>query len=150
MKYLMSGYSTRKLPMPSSQATARARVVLADDDEDWRSLLTAVLEGAGYEVEQAADGLELRTILETAESTGRSPDVVVSDHGMPHLTGLQVLRWASDHAHPVPFILLSAFAGPYIREPAFELGAAAVFDKPVDPAQLQTQIAQILVKNSKS
>lgn len=129
---------------------SRIRVVLADDDEDWRDLLAGSLEKAGYEVEQVADGRELRKKLEALESMGESPDLIVSDHRMPHATGLEVLEWASGRTLDVPFILLSAFAGPYIRGPALTLGAAAVFDKPVDIDMLQEQIVEILAQRSRA
>lgn len=126
------------------QGSTRARVVLADDDEDWRDLLAGSLELAGYDVSQAADGLELRTILEKLAAKGSVPDLVVSDHRMPYATGLEVLAWAAERTPEVPFILLSALAAPQIRKPALELGAAAVFEKPVDIAFLLAQVLIIL------
>lgn len=128
----------------------KMRVVLADDDDDWRDLLAGSLEQAGYSVEQATDGRELRTLLEAAEANGQAPDLVVSDHLMPHLTGLEVLAWVSQHAPETPFVILSALAVPYIREPALRLGAAAVIEKPIDVASLQTVIAEILAQRRRS
>lgn len=128
----------------------RTRVVVADDDDDWRDLLAGSLERAGYSVEQVGDGLELRALLEAAEAQGMSPDLVVSDHLMPHLTGLEVLAWVSRHKPGLPFIILSALAVPYIREPALRLGAAAVIEKPVDVAQLQERLADILAERGES
>jgi len=126
----------------------KTRVVLADDDDDWRDLLAGSLEQAGYAVEQATDGRELRAMLEAAEAAGSTPDLIVSDHLMPHLTGLEVLAWVSRHANRTPFIILSALAVPHIREPALRLGAAAVLEKPVDVETLQVQIADILAQRS--
>jgi len=130
------------------QATGRKRVVVADDDEDWRQLLAALLEGDGYQVEQVADGRELQTMLEAAEASGASPDLVVSDHLMPDLSGLEVLAWAARNAPAIPFIILSAFVASYIRQPALDLGAAAVIDKPVDTKVLRARIAEILAKTN--
>lgn len=128
----------------------KVRVVVADDDDDWRDLLAGSLERAGYSVQQVGDGLELRTLLEAAEEQGTSPDLVVSDHLMPHLTGLEVLAWAARHAPDLPFIILSALAVPYIREPALRLGAAAVIEKPIDVALLQQRLADIMAERGKS
>jgi CheY-like chemotaxis protein len=126
------------------EATGRKRVVLADDDDDWRELLAASLEGAGYEVTQAADGRELKTMLEAAGAAGQSPDLVVSDHLMPFATGLEVLAWATQHAPAVPFVLMSAFVAPHIRHPALRLGAAAVIDKPVGVEALRARLVELL------
>jgi two-component system chemotaxis response regulator CheY len=132
------------------QALPKPHVVLADDDEDWRDLLAASLEGAGYEVEQAVDGRQLQSMLEAAEASGAKPDLVVSDQLMPHLTGLEVMAWAGRHAPGVPFIILSAFAAPHIREPALLMGAAAVLEKPVDVLALRTLIAEVLARSHKN
>jgi len=131
------------------QVTSRTHVVLADDDDDWRDLLATSLEGAGYDVDQVMDGRQLQLMLEAAEAAGAKPDLIVSDHLMPHLTGLEVLAWAARHAPEVPFIILSAFAAPHIREPALRLGAAAVIEKPVDLSLLRTRIAEILALRSR-
>lgn len=128
---------------------SRPHVVLADDDDDWRGLLASSLEGAGYEVEQATDGRQLQSMLQAAEASGARPDLIVSDQMMPHLTGLEVLAWAARHAPEVPFIILSAFAAPHLREPALLLGAAAVIEKPIDLGLLGAQIAQILAQRHK-
>jgi CheY-like chemotaxis protein len=126
------------------EAADRKCVVLADDDDDWRELLAASLEVAGYEVAQAADGRELKTMLEAAGATGRRPDLVVSDHLMPFATGLEVLAWAAEHVPAVPFVLLSAFMAPHIEQPARKLGAAAVIDKPVEVESLRSRIIELL------
>jgi len=128
----------------TGETADRKRVVLADDDDDWRELLAASLEVAGYEVAQAADGLELRNLLEAADASGKSPDLVVSDHLMPLATGLEVLAWAAHHLPAVPFVILSAFVAPHVRQPALRLGAAAVIDKPVGIESLRARIAEIL------
>jgi DNA-binding response OmpR family regulator len=132
------------------QALARPHVVLADDDDDWRGLLASSLEGAGYEVEEATDGRQLQSMLEAAQASGAKPDLVVSDQLMPHLTGLEVLAWAGRHAPGVPFIILSAFAAPHIREPALLMGAAAVLEKPIDVVLLRARIDEVLARTQKN
>lgn len=122
------------------------RIVLADDDSDWRDLAATFLEGSGYEVRQAMDGGELQSILQVAQANGTCPDLVVSDHRMPIATGLEVLEWAAVHLPDVPFILLSAFAASAIRTPALELGAAAVFEKPIAVHLLRQRIDEILTQ----
>lgn len=122
----------------------RVKVLLADDDEDWRDLLTCSLELAGYEVSQVADGFALRERLEALSQGGEDPDLVVTDHRMPHATGLEVLAWARERTPDVPFILLSAVAVPHLQRPALALGAAAVLEKPVDIQSLLVQISEVL------
>lgn len=125
-------------------AKEKRRVLVADDDDDWRDLLVGSLESAGYEVVQATDGRDLQRKLAALADAGKSPDLVVSDHRMPHATGLEVLEWVKNYGPKVPFIILSAVAAPYIRQPALNLGAIAVLDKPVDLNSLQQQILAVL------
>lgn len=127
----------------------RPRIVIADDDDDLRDLLRESFVAAGYEVDEAVDGNELRLILEAAEVSGKSPDLILSDHRMPFATGLEVLSWASRHVPGVPFLLFSAFAAPHVRQRALQLGAAAVLEKPIDLRVLKQTVAAILDGHSK-
>lgn len=129
-------------------AQEKRMVLVADDDDDWRDLLVATLESVGYEVVQATDGKDLQLKLAALADAGKVPDLVVSDHRMPHATGLEVLEWARNYGPKVPFIILSAVAGPYIRQPALSLGAIAVLDKPVDLNSLKQQIVAALADQS--
>src|ERR671932_626257 len=80
-------------------------VLVADDDDDIRQLVTFRLERAGYEVVGAADGEEaFRLALE------RHPDLAVLDVMMPKLTGYDVTQRlrSSDDTKRIPVILLTA------------------------------------------
>ena len=62
------------------------RVLVADDDEDERILLSMVLENAGYSVHMASDG---RRTME--EMKRRRFDVVLTDHHLPKINGFQLV-----------------------------------------------------------
>jgi CheY-like chemotaxis protein len=64
---------------------AEVRVLVVEDDDDNRELMSEVLESAGYEVLSASSGADgLRALAE------RSVDVVITDVGMPGMGGLEV------------------------------------------------------------
>ncbi len=63
------------------------RVLVVDDEEDVRLLLSAHLSAAGYEVRCAADGVEALHVLSTSR-----PDVIFLDVMMPGLDGFAVLK----------------------------------------------------------
>ena len=66
------------------------RVIVADDDEDERSLVVAALRDDGYDVRrEACDGAELLMMI---DDPALRPDVVVTDVKMPRLSGLGVLH----------------------------------------------------------
>jgi CheY-like chemotaxis protein len=68
---------------PSIEANAKRRVLLVEDDENTRAILTMLLEKEFYEVIGAGNGIEgLEQLLE------KHPDVVVCDLMMPVMSGL--------------------------------------------------------------
>ena len=79
-------------------------VVVADDDRDLRSLIAAELEGLGYQVRQAENGLEAQNLAFEPPW----PDLIVLDVRMPKIGGIGVARALadSDLAH-VPILLVS-------------------------------------------
>ncbi len=109
----------------------RTRVLLADDDPDLRGLLSLTLRRAGYDVVEAADGVEL---LDRSEATIAKRDyfgVIVADVNMPGLTGLDVLAALRCTSWTTPVILITAFGDPATKAEADDLGAT-VLDKPLD------------------
>jgi two-component system, chemotaxis family, chemotaxis protein CheY len=88
------------------------RVLVVDDDEHTRLLMGTLLEGAGYNVVAACDGLDA-----LAEITKRHFDVVITDLNMPTLNGLELL--GRIHAiHPqIPVILASGCLSEFLGTP---------------------------------
>ncbi len=81
------------------------RVLLVEDDDDNRELMTEVLEAAGWEVVTAASGAEgLRKLAET------KMDVVVTDVGMPGMGGLEMAAAAKRIAPGVPVVIVTGYA----------------------------------------
>lgn len=117
----------------SIHAERPARILVADDDVEIRSLLVAALRRSGHLVSQARDGLELLTVL-SAVSTHQlePPAAVISDIRMPLFSGLDALRNARGFGLDVPFILMTAYRDPEVLADAHALGASALFDKPFD------------------
>ncbi|MEO8877415.1 MAG: response regulator, partial [Polyangiaceae bacterium] len=73
---------------PSMTSAAKSKLVLiVDDEDDVRELLALLLERDGYRVKCACDGDEG---LERAKAL--KPDLVITDHVMPGLSGLQLVR----------------------------------------------------------
>lgn len=111
------------------------RILLAEDDDEMRALLTLTLARAGYAVVALEDGFELSDYVELTQVCGgplQPPDVILSDVRMPGRNGLEVLVQAQASGLSCPVILLSSFADEETRETARRLGARAFLDKPVD------------------
>lgn len=96
------------VPAPefSSLPEERIRVLLIDDDEDLRALLSAALEDGGCLVTEAADGAQAIHLVEQME---RAPHVLVCDHRMPDIDGVTLLSRLRPRLPRVPAILISAY-----------------------------------------
>ena len=81
-----------------------ARILVADDEGSQRELLAGFLRRAGYEVEEAADGVE------AVERTRRgSVDMVLLDQRMPRMGGVDALRAIRDSNPDVDVVMMTAY-----------------------------------------
>ena len=118
------------------------RVLLAEDDQDFRVLLATVLRAAGFEVLEAGNGAELFDYVAFGLMGGqakRSFDIIVSDIEMPGYSGLEVLNGIRDACVTIPVILITAFGDPDKHQAAERLGAT-LLDKPFDLADLEQAV----------
>ncbi len=122
-------------------------VLVADDEEDIRSLVAFRLRRAGYEVITAADGEEALLL-----ATTRLPDLVVLDMMMPKATGLEVTRSMREHeaTKVIPVILLTARAQEGDVMSGFEAGANDYVKKPFSPQDLQARVQALLERSAAS
>jgi DNA-binding NtrC family response regulator len=122
---------------PRRWATSNPHVLLAEDDAAMRRLLAQAMRQAGFEVQEAEDGLHTLTVLESwSEDEGLRPHLVVSDIRMPGADGLRILSALRRSAPRVPVILITAFGYAETHVEAFRRGAHAVLDKPFAIADL--------------
>ena len=115
------------------------RVVIAEDDDMVRELLVHILRDGGYEVHAACDGREaLKMIAEL------SPDLVLSDLGMPELDGWGLAE-AMRQAHPeVPLGFITGWGATLDPEEVQQAGASLVLAKPFRYEEVLKQVAQVL------
>jgi len=122
-------------------------VLVADDEEDIRSLVSVRLKRAGYDVITAADGEEALLLV-----AARLPDLVVLDMMMPKATGLEVARNMREQAatKDIPIILLTARAQEADVVSGFEAGADDYMKKPFSPQDLQARVQALLERSAAS
>jgi CheY-like chemotaxis protein len=110
-----------------------ARIMVVEDDDTIRQLITVNLELEGFEVVTATDGMEA---LERVKSL--APDVVTLDVMMPRLDGWETaarLR-ADEETRHIKLVLLSARAQQADLQRGEQIGVDAYLTKPFDPDQL--------------
>ena len=110
------------------------RILIADDEAEIRDLLRLYLEKDGYEVLEAADGLE------TMESVKReNPDLLLLDIMMPGLDGYRVLRNIRE-TNNIPVIMLSAKGTNTDKILGLDLGADDYITKPFEPLEAVARV----------
>ncbi len=125
--------------VPPYGRTKRPRLLLAEDDDEIRTTLADIFALDGYQVTAAPDGTLLVQYLERARDAQQIPHVLVLDHRMPGVSGLEIARALREAGWPIPIIMITAFAGD-IEAIARNAGADAVFQKPFDADDLRTAV----------
>ena len=102
------------------------QIVLIDDEEDIREVMTLTLRDAGYRVETAANGeIGLRLCNEL------SPRIVITNIRMPGMDGLQVLEALKKKNPDIEVIVVTAFGEMDLAIRALQLDASDFITKPI-------------------
>jgi PAS domain S-box-containing protein len=83
------------------------RILLVDDHAEVRNTTAAVLEDAGHQVVEAADGAQALKLLKSGDC---NYDVMISDYAMPHLSGAEFLRSAREICPNTPALIITGYA----------------------------------------
>jgi two-component system, OmpR family, response regulator len=118
-------------------------IVIADDDDDWRTLMVSALQAAGFAVEEAADGLALMSLCGRLLAAADRPLLVVSDVEMPGMSGLEVLGRIRNTGSHVHALLVTGATSPSVLAEAAASGATRVLHKPVKLRELVGLVAGI-------
>ena len=113
--------------------------LLVDDNPNGLEPLQARLRPLGYRITSAQNGE-----LGVAAFTQDIPSIVVLDVTMPEMNGYQACREMKRIAPAVPIIILTAKSDPADRFWAFQSGADAFLNKPIDPDILVRKMAALL------
>ena len=114
-------------------------ILLLDDDVEVLNALGRFLRKRGYAVTATAWPADAAELI---GKTGYHFDVVITDLRMPAISGFTLMR-ALRESHPeIAVIMLSAFANQAVRRAAFDFGAIACLEKPVDSEMLLETISQ--------
>jgi PAS domain S-box-containing protein len=138
----------RPSAIPSDHTTRlrKMRILIVEDDADARALITRILTDAGALVSDVSTAEEAMSRIRAA-----TPDLLVSDIGMPQLDGYQLLRnvrAAGFDAERLPAIALTAFSRVQDREDAMAAGFQVHLAKPVKAEALMAAVANLTRKDS--
>jgi two-component system OmpR family response regulator len=113
-------------------------LLVVDDDREIRALLGDYLKKNGYRVSLAADGKQMRTLLEESRI-----DLVVLDLMLPGEDGLSLCRDLRTRSN-LPVLMLTAKSDPFDRVIGLEMGADDYLAKPFEPRELLARIRSVL------
>ncbi len=122
-------------------AAKKRRILVIEDEEEYRKLERRVLEKAGYEMLEAATGAEGLALFDAHE-----PDLILLDVVLPDMLGFDVRRKMKPkpgrRMPPVLFCTVRSAAASLAE--GVSLGSADYVLKPFDPADLLTRVADAL------
>ena len=137
-----AGKTTRRLFIPDM---AGIRVLVVDDNQQAREILTDSLIGLGLRAESVSSGEE--AIRELAAADSRAPyELVMMDWHMPRMDGLEASRIIKndDRLKHIPkIVMVTAFGREDIRTQAEQLGIDGYLLKPVTPSTLYDTLVEL-------
>ena len=119
------------------------KILLVEDNEMNRDMLSRRLQRRGYEVVIAVDGQDGLT-----RAQAEAPDLILMDMSLPILDGWEATRQlkAAASTQALPIMALTAHAMSGDREKALEAGCDDFDTKPIELERLLTKIASVLAK----
>jgi len=114
-----------------------AKILVADDEQNLRRVLAALLRREGHDVVQAASGLEAIDRLADV-------DVVITDLRMPGADGMEVLRTAAKNHPHVPVIMITAYGSVGQAVEAIKAGAFDYIEKPFEQESIRVIVEKAI------
>src|SRR3954454_12743803 len=135
-------------PVPSQArvdgADDRIRLILVDDDDDFREAAAGELTDLGFSFETFADGASMLSSV----ANGTTADVIVLDWGLPALSGIDLLPRLRREGIQLPVVFLTGRSSQHHEHLAFDRGALDFVDKARGVPILAKRL-QVIVESSK-
>jgi PAS domain S-box-containing protein len=116
-------------------------ILVVEDEEILRELAVEVLEGFGYRVIAAEDGLEA---IKTLESKADEIDLVLTDLIMPRMSGRELVSWITQNFGEMRVVFTSGYTDDEVIRNAIEDDKVEYIQKPYTPKSLTQKIRQVL------
>ena len=120
-----------------------SNILIVDDEQSYRQLLSLVFESDGHNVRTAMNGRQALESLQTEPA-----DVIISDVKMPDMDGIEMLRSVRETLPDLGVVLMTAFASVETAREAFKLGADDFIQKPFDVEELKLIVRKTLEKQA--
>jgi DNA-binding response OmpR family regulator len=114
------------------------KVLIVDDDENICEVIKMYVQSSGYDTRVCHDGKEAEVVFSEYK-----PDLVLLDIMLPHIDGIDVLKWIRKERE-IPVIMLTAKGETFDKVLGLELGADDYIVKPFEPKELLARIKAVL------
>lgn len=130
--------SHRKARQPETRSLAK-KIMVVDDDDDFRMLLCHRLESKGIQCFGAENGEVAKSELKKTHV-----DLVITDYRMPKTDGLELIEWLQQNQGDVPIIFVSGDLSFPIREKAAQARVCAIFSKPCSLSDISLKAEEVM------
>ncbi len=121
----------------------KKHLLVIDDEENMRHMLTSMLKKTGYEIDTACDGLEaLKKIDDTQYN------IILCDVRMPHVDGMAFLKGAQDKLSSTTVIMMSAYGTIDMAVEAMKMGAYDFISKPFKTDEIHIALKKAVERES--
>lgn len=133
--------SDRKHESLEDTHPAKTRILVVDDEEPVRILLSRLLDLKGYEYTLASDATEARKCVRN-----NNFELVLCDVSMPGESGMDFIRWLLAEHPATAVVMVTAMDNPELAEKALAIGAYGYIIKPFKPNEVLIDVANALLR----
>jgi DNA-binding NtrC family response regulator len=124
--------------MQKGQPTRKCRILVVDDEEDVRTLLTTLIEKMGHESVETGRAKDALTLIERGKA-----DLMLLDLNMPGVTGLELLKLIRRRRIMIPVVVVSAHVSAEIAKELSNLNIQGVLAKPFKRDRFEALIRKL-------
>lgn len=132
----------RKKDLELKKKRREGVVFIVDDEPDILFLIEDILCEDGYDIHSFNSAAELLKKLEEV-----TPDVILSDINMPEMSGIDMVKYVSQHDPSIPVIFISAYVTKEVMLDALEYGGFSFIEKPFDPLRVKNATLNAVMKS---
>ena len=125
--------------MEPSRSEAKLNVLVVEDNDSVREVLTILLSRRGYRCESATNGREAMDKVAHGHF-----DVVITDVNMPEMDGITLTRELTLRFSDLPVMIMTALPDEHCRESARSAGAREVLGKPFEISDLMARLHKVV------
>jgi CheY-like chemotaxis protein len=117
------------------------KLMIVDDNEGVRHLVSRWLERAGFSVSQAKDGAEALDLIKK-----EPPDIILADIRMPKINGLELARMVKRDFPDTKVVLMTAYSSPQTIAQAKREGVDDYLEKPFTQDQVEKTAREVMAR----